>query len=67
MGKYIHVDLHVQIPTPIHLHCDSNSIMQIDANPAFHEMTKHIDIDCHIIKNEYKTRLIDLIHLSNSE
>lgn len=34
---------------PTSLHVDNISAIQIAANPAFHEYTKHIKVDCHSI------------------
>jgi hypothetical protein len=49
-------------PTP--LHGDNTSVIQIAANPVHHECTKHIEVDCHYIREAFTRGVITLPHLT---
>lgn len=46
-------ELSVPQLTPTPLHADNTSAIQIAANPVFHERTKHIEVDCHSIREAF--------------
>ncbi|KAF5469242.1 hypothetical protein F2P56_013330 [Juglans regia] len=49
-------------PTP--LHANNSSVIQITANLVYHERTKHIEIDCHSIREAFEAHVITLLHIS---
>ena len=48
-------DLHFKHDRPMLLYYDNQVALHIAANPVFHERSKHIKADCHVVRN----RIID--------
>ena len=51
-------------PTP--LHADNTSVIRIIENPIFHKRTKHNEVDCHFIRDEYLRYVITLPFVSSA-
>ena len=60
-------DLGVKIHMPILVFSDSKSAIQLAANPVFHERTKHIEIDCHFIRDKIKAKVINTVHVHTQQ
>lgn len=61
---YILQDLKISYSLPIDLKCDNRAAMHIAVNPVFHERTKHLDIDCHMVRTKRKEGIIATTYVS---
>lgn len=46
---------------------DSKSAIQLAHNPTCHERSKHVDIDCHFIREHVQTGFLNLIHVKSQD
>ena len=58
---YLLKDLGVKCTKSPVLYCDNQSAIHIAGNPVFHERTKHLEIDCHFVREKLQQGLFKLL------
>lgn len=58
---YLLQDLRVLCDKTPALFCDNQSALYIVANPVFHERTKHLEIDCHVVREKLQAGVLKLL------
>lgn len=63
---FLLVDLQITCDKQAVLYCDNKSALHIAANPVFHECTKHLEIDCHVVREKLNSGLMKLLRVSST-
>lgn len=63
----LHSDMGVTSLNPTTLFCENQAAIHIAANFMYHERTKHIEIDCHLIRERVKDGTIKTTHISTTQ
>lgn len=54
-------DLAIEQKRPTPLMCDNEAARHIAANPVYHERTKHIEMDCYLVRERVHSGEVKIV------
>jgi hypothetical protein len=65
--KQLLEDMKIPCTEPMQMYCDNQAARHIALNLVFHERTKHIEVDCHFVREKVQARLIETPFVNSQE
>lgn len=65
--RYLLHDLGCKTSLPTILFCNNQAALHMTANPLFHEHTKYIEIDCHVVRKKIQKCFIRTSSVSTNK
>ena len=65
--KLLLAELEVPLQSPLEVFCDNKAAISISHNPVHHNRTKHVEVDCHFIKQKIEEGIIKITYVPTAE
>ena len=62
--KHLLEELRLNVPLHLTMYCKNHAATHIASNHVFHEQTKHIQVDCHLVQEKVESRIISTLYVS---
>lgn len=61
---HLRKDLGISSLLTVALKCDNQASLSIVVNPVHHKRTKHVEVDCHFVRDKVNQGFIKLVYVS---
>ena len=67
LERWFYGELRMTTTNPMLLYCDNKAAISISYNSVHHDRTKHVEVDCHFIKEKIEGEMLNVKHVPKRE